>query len=209
MANKNFNNNGFEYVDLGLPSKSLWAASNVGASKITESGLYFQWGDKVGYSSNEIGKNKGQKEFSSNWGDYKWGVNPNFTKYTTKGATLDLEDDAANIYMGGDWHIPSPEQFRELLDNTTNEFTTKDGINGVLFTSKKDDTKSIFFPAAGIAVNGEICGFGKYVDIWASKLSSEMIVGPSAAQEFGTDSKFIGIYCKYKFAGLTLRAVIG
>ena len=212
MANKKINNNGFDYVDLELPSKSLWATSNVGGDKPTDFGLYFQWGDKIGYASDQIGTEKGQKEFAADWSDYK--MNPSgdgktFTKYRTPLETLYLEDDAANNYMGGDWHIPSPEQFLELLYNTTREWTVKDDVKGILFTSKKNASKSIFFPAAGIAVNGEICGIGKYVDIWASKLSSEMIVGPSAGQEFSADSKFIGVYCKCIFAGLTLRAVIG
>lgn len=62
-----------------------------------------------------------------------------FTKYTTTGAILELVDDAAHIHMGGDWHIPSPKQIKELLNNTTSAWTTRDGVNGRLFTSK--DTK--------------------------------------------------------------------
>ena len=48
MQSKNkINNNGFEYVDLCLPSGTLWATCNVGASKPTDYGLYFQWGDTI------------------------------------------------------------------------------------------------------------------------------------------------------------------
>ena len=39
---KKINNNGFEYIDLGLPSGTLWATCNVGASKPSDAGLYFQ-----------------------------------------------------------------------------------------------------------------------------------------------------------------------
>ena len=42
--------NGFEYVDLGLPSGTKWATCNVGADKETDYGLYFAWGETVGYS---------------------------------------------------------------------------------------------------------------------------------------------------------------
>ena len=59
MESKKVNNNGFEYVDLGLPSGTLWATSNVGASKPYDYGLYFQWGDNKGYDKNQIGKGKG------------------------------------------------------------------------------------------------------------------------------------------------------
>ena len=57
MANKKINN-GHSYIDLGLPSGTLWATCNVGASKPTQSGLYFQWGDVQGYKTEQVGKEK-------------------------------------------------------------------------------------------------------------------------------------------------------
>ena len=36
--------NGFEYVDLSLPSGTKWATCNVGAKNETDFGLYFSWG---------------------------------------------------------------------------------------------------------------------------------------------------------------------
>ena len=133
---KDINNNGHDYVDLGLPSGTLWATMNVGADKPSDSGLYFQWGDTKGYTKEQVGKDK-----QFNWANYKWSVNgssSNFSKYATKGATLELEDDAANANMGGDWHIPTPGQIKELINtaNTTNTWTTQDGVNGRLLTSK-------------------------------------------------------------------------
>ena len=41
--------NGHEYVDLGLPSGTLWATCNVGADKPEAFGDYFQWGDTKAY----------------------------------------------------------------------------------------------------------------------------------------------------------------
>ena len=35
----------FDYVDLGLPSGTLWAKCNVGASNPEETGYYFAWGE--------------------------------------------------------------------------------------------------------------------------------------------------------------------
>lgn len=43
-----------EFVDLGLPSGTLWMKCNIGADKDTDYGLYFQWGDTVGYGDNDI-----------------------------------------------------------------------------------------------------------------------------------------------------------
>ena len=165
--------NGHDYVDLGLPSGTKWAAQNVGARKPSDAGLYFQWGDTVGYTADQVGTGSGQKKFS--WADYKWsidGSNTNFSKYTTTGATLELEDDAAHVNMGGDWHMPTPEQIQELIDNTTNDWTTQDGVNGRLFTSKSDTSKSIFIPAAGGAWGGSLGGSGGSGNVWSSVLSS-------------------------------------
>ena len=131
----------YDYVDLGLPSGTKWAAQNVGARKPSDAGLYFAWGDAQGYSADQIGNGEGQKKFSEDYSDYKWYLsgtidenNLKFTKYATPGAILDLEDDAAHVHMGGDWHMPTPNQFQELLDNTTSTLTTRYGVNGRLFT---------------------------------------------------------------------------
>ena len=41
--------NGFEYVDLGLESGTVWATCNVGADKPEDEGLLFQFGRVDGY----------------------------------------------------------------------------------------------------------------------------------------------------------------
>lgn len=141
-------------MDLGLPSGTLWATMNVGASKPSDYGLYFQWGDTSGYTADQVGTGEGKKKFAPDWSDYKWGTYQNFTKYTVSGAILELEDDAAHVHMGGDWHMPTPEQIKELIDNTTTAWTTSDVVSGMTFASKNDTSKSIFIPAAGTAWDG-------------------------------------------------------
>ena len=116
--------NGHAYVDLGLPSGTLWAKMNVGATSETDAGLYFAWGETQGYSDAST------KAF--NEVDYKFnpsGDGSTFTKYnSTDGkAVLDLEDDAARAHWGGDWHIPTKEQCIELFSGTTNGFVASDG----------------------------------------------------------------------------------
>ena len=208
MANKKINSNGFEYVDLELPSGTLWATMNVGASKPSESGLYFQWGDTNGYTADQVGTGEGQKKFAMDWSDYKWGVYPNFMKYTTTGATLDLEDDAAHVNMGGSWHMPTPEQIKELINtaNTKSSWTTQDGVNGRLFTSKKDPSKSIFFPAAGFAWDGSVQYTGDYGYVWSSMLST---VNVSGGQTLYFNSGNVSLYNYYRCCGFSVRGVIG
>ena len=200
------NNNGYDYVDLGLPSGTLWATMNVGASKPSDSGLYFQWGDTQGYTASQVGTGEGQKKFASDESDYKFGVYPNFTKYTTKGATLELEDDAAHVNMGGDWHMPTPTQISELLDNTTNAWTTQDGVNGRLFTSKKDGSKSIFIPAAGGAWDGSVQGSGDGGYVWSSMLHTDLVYGGLYLYFVSGNVYLLSIY---RCLGLSVRGVIG
>ena len=203
---KNINNNGYDYVDLELPSGTLWATMNVGASKPSDAGLYFQWGDTVGYTADQVGTGEGQKKFASVWSDYKWGAYPNFTKYTTPGETLDLEDDAAHINMGGSWHMPTPDQIRELLNNTTNTWITQDGVNGILFTSKKDPSKSIFFPAAGFAWNGSVRYSGDYGNVWSSMLGTGLV---SSGQNLLFISDYAYLNYGIRYYGFSVRGVVG
>ena len=206
LKNELIDNNGFEYVDLDLPSGTLWATMNVGASKPSDAGLYFQWGDTKGYTKEQIGNGEGQKKFASDESDYKFGVYPNYSKYTTTGATLELEDDAAHVNMGGNWHIPNPDQINELLNNTTNTLTTQDGVNGRLFTSTKDNSKSIFIPAAGNAWGGSVQGSGYGGSVWSSMLGVGNVIG---GQNLYFGSGNVGLGFSYRYFGLSVRGVIG
>ena len=121
----------YKKIDLGLPSGTLWADRNIGATDIYDGGKLFQWGDPTPYDIPEHtdGKiNEGQKMFR--WGDYKWnpsGDGSTFTKYneTDSKITLDPEDDAAHVNMGGTWKMPTKEQVIELFMGTTQELYAK------------------------------------------------------------------------------------
>ena len=159
------------YVDLGLPSGTLWATCNVGASSPEDYGDYFAWGETEGY-------NDGKTTF--NWSTYKWcnGSDDTLTKYCTdnsygyEGFTdnkteLDIEDDAASVNWGPAWRMPSLEQFQELInsDNTTTEWTTQNGVNGYKITSLTNGN-SIFLPAAGYRSDSLLDGAGGYGRYW-------------------------------------------
>ena len=202
------NSNGFEYVDLGLPSGTLWSIMNVGASKPSDSGLYFQWGDTQGYT-----KEQAEEDKKFNWSDYKWYESGNILednivlkKSTAEGATLDLEDDAAHVHMGGDWHMPSPAQYQELIDNTLSKYKkTQNGINGILFTSKKDKSKAIFIPSAGTVWNGMASFIGDNGYIWSSMMSTDSI---NCGKYLYFNSKKVRLSSTYLSDGLPVRGVI-
>ena len=131
------------YVDLDLPSKTKWAKMNVGASSQTEYGDYFAWGETSGYKD-------GETNFSwSTYFDTSDGGST-FTKYNNNGGKteLDVDNDAAYQNWGSHWRMPSKEQCEELINGnyTTVVWTTVDGVNGRLITSKSNNN-SIFIPA--------------------------------------------------------------
>lgn len=142
--------NGKAYVDLWLPSGTLWATCNVGADSPEKYGDYFAWGETAPKSN-------------YNWGTYYYcdgGTNDTLWKYClnsslgngfTDGLTELLPaDDAATANWGSGWQMPSYDQIRELIDSeyTTSEWTTENGKYGRRITSKGNGN-SIFLPAAG------------------------------------------------------------
>lgn len=207
--------NGHAYVDLGLPSGTLWATMNVGANNETDYGLYFAWGETQGYTASQVGNGEGQKTFS--WSDYKFnpsGDGSTFTKYTASDGkkVLELEDDAANVNWGGDWHMPTETQYNELLNTkyTTKEWITDyqgSGVNGYLFTSISNGN-TLFIPAAGrggFNGTGTVSGVGDVCDVWSSTRAS---INSSAYNSllFSGTAMVIGYNRPF---GLSVRGVVG
>lgn len=115
-------------VDMGLSVK--WASHNIGASKTTEYGGLYIWGDITGTDlrledENCYGESGGPDIISGN---------PMY--------------DIATAKWGGKWRMPTKEEMKELLTNTSQEFVTINEVKGVLFTSRITGNK-LFFPAAG------------------------------------------------------------
>lgn len=168
--------NNYDYVDLGLPSGTLWATCNVGANAPEEYGDYFAWAEVV-------------TKTSYNWDSYAYcnGTGNQLTKYCnqsdygyngfTDALTLLLpSDDAAAINCGVDWCMPTDAQWEELIQNTTNAWVTLNGVGGRLFTAANGE--SIFLPASGCYYGANLVGVGGYGGYWSSSL---FIDNPSRA----------------------------
>lgn len=173
---------GHEYVEI---AGIKWATMNIGANSVTDTGLYFQWGDTQGYTASQCGSGEGQKYFD--WADYKYGNGTSspsaseMTKYnSTDGKTvLEASDDAAQTAWDGAWRMPTEADFNNLLENTTHEWVENfqgSGVNGRLFTSKTDTSKTLFFPACGNCSNGSVSGGGSNGSYWSSSLNSSNVV---------------------------------
>ena len=148
--------NGYEAVDLGLPSGLLWATCNVGADTPEQYGTYFSWGEvspKDTYS----------------WSTYKWGTAKNVeqTKYNSLDSKkdLDTEDDAASVNWGGSWRMPYPDEFIELRENCTTSNDTINGVIGIRMTSNLNG-KSIFIPFGGYIDSSGPYLVGDYGMLW-------------------------------------------
>ena len=140
--------NGHEYVDLGLPSGTMWATCNVGADKPEDSGLLFQFGRVDGYTyGDENNKFRIQNQNNEDTGNSYIPLTTSGRTYNA-GETLDLDDDAARVNMGGAWKMPTKEDFEELLKYTNHEVTSINEVQGMMFTSKIN-MQQLFIPFAG------------------------------------------------------------
>ena len=139
------NTNGHEYVDLGLPSGTLWATMNVGATSPTEYGDYYMYG-------------MGSKTYDSTDTPYAGTEDP-----------LDLTKDTARVVWGGDWHMPTKAQMEELIANTTQQWIDDyqgSGVNGELFTAQNGAV--LFLPAAGDRIDGSQIPGIEHGSYWSS-----------------------------------------
>ena len=156
-----------EWVDLGLPSGLKWADRNVGASKPEECGLYFAWGETQGYTVPTD-----EKQFK--WDDYKFTTDggSTFTKYNDVDGltTLEASDDAANK-RDRTSRMPTADEMKELIANTTSAWTQVNGVSGCRFTSNVNGN-TIFIPAAGFCGGGQVKYVGSMGELWTSSLFS-------------------------------------
>ncbi len=154
-----------EYVDLGLPSGTLWATTNVGATSPEDYGDYFAWGETT------------PKDYYG-WDNYAWsnGRWSTLTKYCNNGTwgyngfvdnlvELEPADDAATANWGSEWCMPSRDQLDELITQCTMQWTTTSGVNGYKVTSKING-KTMFLPAAGFYFGGELYSAGNIAYYW-------------------------------------------
>ena len=140
--------NGYDYVDLGLPSGLKWATCNVGASSPSEYGNYYAWGEvepKESYTQQNC----------LTWGQEIGDISGN------------PQYDAARANWGGTWRMPTKIEFDELINNCTWTWTNEGGNNGWRVTGPNGN--SIFFPAAGYRYGTSLYNAGSYGYCWAFK----------------------------------------
>ena len=192
-----------DFVDLCLPSGTLWSTCNVGADLPEEYGDYFAWGETEAKSVYD-------------WSTYKWGNGDRFqlakycnsssygySGFTDNLTTLLPEDDAAMANWGNGWCMPSHEQWEELFQNTTTTWTTQNGVSGRLFTASNGNV--LFLPAAGRRSATELHHAGSFGDYWSNSLYTDI---PSYAWGlyFISGDAYVDVYYS-RYYGLPVRPV--
>ena len=190
-----------EWVDLGLPSGTLWATCNVGANAPEEYGDYFAWGET-------------EPKDTCNWSTYKWcnGSSNTLTKYCTKSAygildnkdILEPKDDAAYVNWGKKWRMPTYDQMLELKNKCTWRWTTQNGVKGRLV--KGPNGASLFLPAAGSREDGSLSYASTYGDYWTRTIYSDIPYYACNVDFNSSNVQCVNTYFSRCY-GLTVRAV--
>ena len=196
---------GHGYVDLGLPSGTLWATMNVGAESETEYGDYFAWGETVGSQGGKA---------AYTWDTYQWchGSGQSMMKYCidrsmgTVDDKTELEpfDDAATVCWGEHWQMPSKDQLEELCSACDWTWTVRDGVDGYEIRSRVNQ-HTLFLPAPGYRFEKQTYFIGGNGLYWSRTLSA----GSSyyaAYLLFGY--KALSQDTRQRFYGLSVRAVV-
>lgn len=202
-CDKENNNMNGEWVDLGLPSGLLWATYNLGADTPEGYGKYYAWGETA-------------TKAVYDWSTYRYCTTDGdslqaLTKYNTSEnygmvdnlTTLLSMDDAATAALAGGARIPTKEDWEELLNNTTAEWTVQNGVGGYRLTAANGN--SLFLPAAGSSNGSELVAAGEYGFYWSASLYTD---SPDDAWSFSfyPEAHRIGSF-GYRADGQSVRPV--
>jgi uncharacterized protein YjdB len=197
--------NGRDYVDLGLPSGTLWATMNVGANSPEEYGDYFAWGETTQKDYYEWETYKCCQGDYNTLTKYCYQSDYGYNGYTDTLTELLPEDDAATVNWDSNWQMPSFDQIKELCNSeyTTTEWTTQNGVNGLKITSKLN-RNFIFLPAAG-SWDQNSSWNGRQGDYWSRSIDTGMY--SSFACELHFSSSVVGAYTTGRCIGFSVRPV--
>ena len=164
-----------------------WATRNVDApgtfaDKPESAGMFYQWNRKKAWNTTD-------KEVTD-WDDS-----------TLVGTSWEK----ANDPCPKGWRVPTIDEIKKLLDKdkVTSEWTTRNGINGRLFTDKSTGN-ALFLPAVGnrYGLDGTLYGVGTYGSCRSSTQYSE-----TYAYYFHFNSGSAVRYSGNRRYGLSVRAV--
>ena len=172
-------------VDLGLPSGTLWADHNIGATNPEDYGDYYSWGETATKETYDW-----STYFDTNDGGQTFG------KYNNDDGKTELEtsDDVASQTWGGKWQMPTRAMIEELKSKCYWVWTTTyngKSVNGyIVYKAKNDPDKGakvtsgsspssdydvatdphLFLPAAGFRQGSKLSDEGLKGYYWSRSL---------------------------------------
>lgn len=198
---------GYEYVDLGLPSGTLWATHNVGASSPYEYGDYFAWGEVE------------PRDYYS-WENYKYHIE--YFYVPDIGSWHELQNigedicgteyDAARQLMGNGWRMPNDIERYELRMHCWHRWTKENGVRGMRVYGPNQH--SIFLPAGGGKFENEPEMVGSQGYYWTGAEDTDFtyshtpIIPSNRAKDIELDSGGLQLGETIKPVGKNIRAVI-
>ena len=157
---------GYEWVDLGLPSGTLWATMNIGADSPQAYGKYFMWGETSAVDNVESMENhclyvgKSIDDFSGN-----------------------PHHDAATALWGGGWRIPTEKEMAELNDNCKWEWIADKSKEIFGFRLTGPNGNSLFLPAAGTLMDYGACYSTEEGGYWTSTPADKHEYDPTGLRD--------------------------
>lgn len=197
---------GHQWVDLGLPSGLKWATCNIGATMPEECGDYFSWGEIKPKETYDITNYKHgswrNRNFDDTFYGYRYVTKRGYGRVDSK-RTLSIADNGATENWGGKWRMPSPVEFKELIDNCDWQWVRCSEFAGSVFTSNINGA-AVFFPAAGFRARSAhrrtgVCGL-----YWSSEVVANM---PKCAICFDLDASERTLGVMGRHMGLPIRPV--
>ena len=191
-----------------------WATMNIGAEEPEDYGYYFWWGDTVGYKRENnkwVASDGSNSNFSfayrNAWTHFRSISTLRSEGWITMDNVLASEHDAAQKHWGGEWRLPTKQEFGDIINKCDWTWTTTKGINGYIVRGRGEyASASIFLPCAGYGDELSVLYAGLYGDYWSSNPNSDR---DNFAGEilFALDSRVT--YSTTRYYGLTIRPVQG
>lgn len=199
---------GHEYVDLGLPSGTLWATCNIGADSPYDKGLYFAWGEVEPHDCFTWES----YEFFEGYDYYPDGSGPVVKVRNIGDDICGTRYDAASHQWGNGWRLPNEKERYELLMSCWNNgLTEENGVKGVRIHGKNG--RSIFLPCTGLCDSDEnINPIEKDKGFYWTGIDNNVNSGPfetgTTAKSLVIDITGLGSSSSPKAIGFNIRAVI-
>lgn len=200
------------FVDLDLPSGTLWCKHNFHATSEVDSGEFYQWGALEGYTYPEVKNYCTWKTCPGNNNHTSANTNSlnEWDQLNTESYYLSPQVQAAYNYdYGATEQMPSRAQVLELIQNTDKEWTTINKVSGCKFINKTDNSKYIFIPATGYYADGSLHNDESDCYVWSiTKWYQHSLKNPTVAYSLHISDLNAAVDTSQRYYAMPIRTVM-